>query len=401
MSTQLTAAEIDQLSKQYLVPVYARRFAVDFVGGQGATLFDSEGKNYIDCCAGIAVNSLGYNHPDLQKAASAALTLPWHFSNIFNNAPSANLAKLLVETSGFADRVHFSLCGASANEGAFKFARKYGRTRHGDHKTEILAFSNAFHGRLFGSLAATPRPHYQDSFKPLMPGVRFANFNDINSVKAQFNSNICAVIVEPIQGEGGVYAADPAFLSELRALCDQHDALLIYDEVQCGVGRTGKLWAWQHSGVAPDILTTAKPLANGLPIGAILVRDKVAEVMSAGDHASTFAGGPFICAIAHSVVEIISSKSFLQSVQDKNAYLIAKLRSANLKAIKEIRGLGLILGLQLESSAVELAQKAFENGLVAVPAGANVLRLVPPLVISEQEMDLAVERLQISFEQLL
>ena len=389
---KLSAEEIARISAEYLVPVY-RRPTLNFVRGQGATLFDDQGRDYIDFCAGIAVNVLGYANPDLLAVAHQALDEPWHYSNLFNNQPSAELAKMMVETSGFADRVHFSLCGASANEGAFKFARKYARVKHGEGKTSILSFSNAFHGRLFGSLAATPRPHYQDSFKPLMPGVRFAEYNNADSFLSQDGSDLCAVIVEPLQGEGGVHPASPDFLKALRAYCDRHDAILIYDEVQCGLGRTGNLWAWQMSGVAPDILTTAKPLANGLPIGAILVREKVAEVLGPGDHASTFAGGPFVTAIAAQVFKTVMQDGFLQAVGEKGAYIKSQIANAQPALVKEVRGEGLLIGLELTCNAPELAQRALNHGLIVVAAGPNVLRIIPPLTISSVELDLGVARL--------
>ena len=256
--------------------------------------------------AGIAVNALGYDDPGVNQAMQeAGATGMLHVSNLYHTGPNARLAALLCETS-FADKVHFSLTGADANEGAFKFARRYAREKGNEEKYHILAFSNAFHGRLFGSLAATPRPKYQDPFKPLMPGVRFAEFNDLESARAQMDENVCAIIVEPVQGEGGIYPATQEFLEGLRALADEYDALLIFDEVQCGVGRTGHLWAYQGYGVEPDILTAAKPLAGGLPIGAILMRQKVADAMHPGDHASTFAGNPFTTHVAHHVVSRIA-----------------------------------------------------------------------------------------------
>ncbi len=303
------------------------------------------------------------------------------------------LARLLVETSGFAQRVHFSLCGASANEGALKFARKYARTRHGEGKFHIVSFSNAFHGRLFGSLAATPRPKYQQAFEPLMPGVRVAEFNSLPSAAAAIQDDVCAVIVEPLQGEGGIHAATPAFLQGLRDLCDAHDALLIFDEVQCGLGRTGALWAWQDCGVAPDLLTSAKPLAGGLPMGAILMTPRVADVMAVGDHASTFAGGPFVAAVAEAVVRRISQPAFLAEVRRKGEVLKERLQEINSPHVLEVRGRGLLLGLQLDIPAGDVVKAGFEHGLVLINAGPDVLRLAPPLVITDAELDAVVERL--------
>jgi len=372
--------DIIQAEHDYLLQVYARPDLV-FTEGRGSTLYDSRGRAYLDCAAGIAVNALGYADPELTAAAQQAAAGLWHVSNLYHTAPAVRLARLLVETSGFAQRVHFSLCGASANEGAFKFARKYARARRGEGKFHIVSFSNAFHGRLFGSLAATPRPKYQQAFEPLMPGVRVAEFNDLPSAAAAIQDDVCAVIVEPLQGEGGIHAATPAFLQGLRDLCDAHDALLIFDEVQCGLGRTGTLWAWQGCGVAPDLLTSAKPLAGGLPMGAILMTQRVADVMAVGDHASTFAGGPFVAAVAEAVV------------RRKGEYLKDRLEEINSPHVLEVRGRGLLLGLQLDIPAGDVVKAGFEHGLVLINAGADVLRLAPPLIMTDAELDTVVERL--------
>jgi acetylornithine/N-succinyldiaminopimelate aminotransferase len=384
--------DIIQMEHDYLLQVYARPDIV-FTDGRGSTLYDSRGRAYLDCAAGIAVNALGYADPELTEVAQQAAAGLWHVSNLYHTAPAVRLARLLVETSGFAQRVHFSLCGASANEGAFKFARKYARTRHGEGKFHIVSFSNAFHGRLFGSLAATPRPKYQQAFEPLMPGVRVAEFNSLPSAAAAIQDDVCAVIVEPLQGEGGIHAATPVFLQGLRDLCDAHDALLIFDEVQCGLGRTGALWAWQDCGVAPDLLTSAKPLAGGLPMGAILMTPRVADVMAVGDHASTFAGGPFVAAVAEAVVRRISQPVFLAEVRRKGELLKERLQEINSPHVLEVRGRGLLLGLQLDIAAGDVVKAGFEHGLVLINAGPDVLRLAPPLVITDAELDAVVERL--------
>lgn len=376
----------------YLVQVYSRPDIV-LTGGRGSTLFDSEGQAYIDCVAGIAVNALGYGDPALTAVAQEAAAGLWHVSNLYHTAPAARLARLLVETSGFAQRVHFSLCGASANEGAFKFARKRARVRHGEGKHTIVSFSGAFHGRLFGSLAVTPRPKYQQPFEPLMPGVRVAGFNDLESATLAIQDDVCAVIVEPVQGEGGIYPATAEFLHGLRELCDAHDALLIFDEVQCGLGRTGTLWAWQGYGVAPDLLTVAKPLAGGLPMGAILMTQSVADVMAVGDHASTFAGGPFVATVAEAVVGRIANPAFLADVAAKGAYFKERLQEINSPHILEVRGQGLLLGVQLDIPANDVVKAGLANGLILVNAGPDVLRLVPPLVITRDEIDVVVDRL--------
>ncbi|MCS6825802.1 MAG: aspartate aminotransferase family protein [Caldilinea sp.] len=401
----MNAQEIIQLEQQHVLGVYARApFVLE--RGEGSTLYDTQGRAYLDCVAGIAVNALGYNDPGVMQAMQEAMTTGLlHVSNLYHTAPHARLAALLCQTS-FADKVHFCNSGAEANEGAFKFARRYGRAHGGEEKVEILAFTNAFHGRTMGALAATPRPKYQDPFKPLMPGVRFAEFNDLESARRQMDERVCAIIVEPVQGEGGVHPATPEFLAGLRALADEYDALLIYDEVQCGVGRTGSLWA--HQGYCnrgrgcvgengcpfePDILTAAKPLAGGLPIGAILMRQRVADVMQKGDHGSTFAGGPLVTHVAHHVVSRISQPDFLAAVEAKGKLLRDLIEEINSPHIQEVRGKGLMIGVELDIEAAEVIQRGYKEGLILVNAGTNVLRLVPPLVITEAEIHEVVERL--------
>lgn len=386
------------MEQQYVLGVYSRPPFV-LAGGKGSTLYDTEGKAYIDCVAGIAVNALGYDDAGVKQAIQEATsTGMFHVSNLYHTEPHARLAKFLCENS-FADKVHFSLTGADANEGAFKFARRYAREHGHEDKYNIVAFTNAFHGRLFGSLAATPRPKYQDPFKPLMPGVRFAEFNNLESARAQMDDTVCAIIVEPVQGEGGVYPATREFLAGLRALADQYDALLIYDEVQCGLGRTGNLWGYvtvsggpaaPEGVIEPDLMTLAKPLAGGLPIGAILMRQKVADTIHKGDHASTFAANPFTTHVAHHVVTRIAEPAFLSSVCEKGDYLKELLEELNSPHIKDIRGAGLLVGVEMDIEVGPIVEKAYDKGVILVSAGANVLRFVPPLVISKEELAQAV-----------
>lgn len=395
----MNAQEVIELEQSHVLGVYGRAPFV-LARGEGSTLYDTEGRAYLDCVAGIAVNALGYNDAGVAQAMSAAAaTGMLHVSNLYHTAPHARLAELLCSTS-FADKVHFCNSGAEANEGAFKFARRYGRAQGGEEKVEILAFSNAFHGRTMGALAATPRPKYQDPFKPLLPGVRFAEFNDLASARAQMDDRVCAIIVEPIQGEGGIHAATPEFLTGLRDLADEFDALLIYDEVQCGVGRTGSLWAHQSYGddadcnaFAPDILTAAKPLAAGLPIGAILMRQRVAETIHKGDHGSTFAGGPLVTSVAHHVVSRVAQPAFLAEVEAKGKLLHDLLAEINSPHIVAIRGKGLMVGVELDIEVADVVGAGYAEGLILVNAGANVLRLVPPLVITEAEIHEVVARL--------
>lgn len=403
----MDAQQVVEQEHEYVLGVYARApFVLE--RGQGSTLYDSEGRAYIDCVAGIAVNALGYADAGIQQAMTEGMQSGLlHVSNLYHTAPHAALAELLCTTS-FADKVHFCNSGAEANEGAIKFARRYGRRTGREDKTNILAFENAFHGRTLGSLAATPRPKYQDPFKPLMPGVRFARFNDLEDARRQMDDSICAILVEPIQGEGGIHVATPEFLAGLRSLADEFDALLVFDEVQCGVGRTGYLWAHQgycdrycdESNCAPgqcrfepDILTAAKPLAGGLPIGAILMRQKVAGVMQKGDHGSTFAGGPYITNVAQHVVQRVSQPAFLAEVRSKGQLLRDLLEELNSPHVVTVRGEGLMVGVELDVEAAPVIARGYDEGVLIVSAGPNVLRFVPPLVITEGEIQQVVERL--------
>ncbi len=386
--------QIIQGEHDYIVQTYKRPPFV-LVHGEGVTLYDSEGRAYTDWVAGIAVNALGYNDPGLTEAIASQLTHGMlHVSNLYHTAPHVALAKLLVETS-FADRVFFCNSGTEANEGAIKFARKVAHENGLPDKKEIITFTNGFHGRTMGALAVTPREKYQQPFTPMLPGVQVAAFNDLESVEALINAHTAAVIVEPVQGEGGINIATPEFFRGLRALCDAHDALLIFDEVQCGVGRTGTLWAHETSGVTPDILTAAKPLAGGLPIGAVMVTEKVAGALHPGDHGSTFAGGPIVTGAAKEVLERIHQPDFLAHVNEVGEYLMDRLSEINSPLIKEVRGRGLMVALELTIEAAPIIEQGYENGLLLVNAGANVLRFVPPLVVSKQHVDQLVERLTV------
>jgi acetylornithine/N-succinyldiaminopimelate aminotransferase len=320
-------------------------------------------------------------------------------SNLYHTAPHARLAQKLCESS-FADRVFFCNSGAEANEGAFKLARKWATDRHGPEKHAIVAFTGAFHGRTFAALSATPREKYQAPFRPLVPGVRIAPFNDLEGTAAVMGDDVCAVIVEPVQGEGGVHPAERRFLQGLHDLCDRHDALLIFDEVQCGLGRTGALWAYQGYGVTPDLLTAAKPLAGGLPMGAVLMTQAVAEGIHPGDHGSTFAASPLVASVAEAVLDRISAPEFLADVADKGAYLLERLEELNSPHILEIRGKGLMVGADLDIPASDVVSAGYEKGLLLVNAGPETLRLIPPLIITRDEIDMLIERLAAIFETL-
>lgn len=383
--------EIIAAEKKYLVPTYSRPSFV-LTRGEGVYVFDAEGKKYLDCAAGIAVNALGYNDPELVKAIQDAAKGLLHTSNLFYSEPQVELAKVLVEKS-FADRVFFANTGTEAMEAAIKFARKYHRERSDANRTGFVAFRGSFHGRTMGSLAATDSEKYQAPFRPLMPGVTFANFNDLDSARAAVTNETAAVIVEPVQGEGGVYPASNDFLRGLRELCDERGALLIFDEIQCGLGRTGKLWAYEYAGVKPDIMALAKPLAGGLPIGATLVTDAVATSLHVGEHGTTFGGGPFIASIAYSVFKRISDPRFLVQVQENGSYLMERLSEINSPHIKEVRGRGLMLGVELDMDAQPVLEKGYAHGLLLIKAREKVVRFVPPLIIQKTHIDELVDKL--------
>lgn len=396
-TTQTDAQAIMALEARHVVHSYARAPFV-LTHGEGVYLYDSDGKRYLDMVAGIAVNALGHGDPELAAAIAQQATRMIHVSNLYHTAPHAELAAKLCGLS-FADRVFFNNSGSEANETAIKFARKLARTRgigkkSDSGKTQIVAFTDAFHGRTMGALAATPREKYQAPFRPLMPDVVVAPFNDLEAAARLVWPGTCAVIVEPVQGEGGIHAATPEFLQLLRERCDRFEAALIFDEVQCGVGRTGTLWAYEAAGVAPDIMTLAKPLAGGLPIGAALVTEQVASVIEPGDHGSTFAGGPLVTTAAQVVLNRISQPDFLAHVREVGNYLKERLEELNSPLIREVRGRGLMLGLELTISAQDVVQAGWSHGLLLVNAGPNVVRLVPPLILEKSHVDELIDKLQ-------
>jgi len=387
----MNANELIQAQSDYLVNTYNRPNVV-FERGQGVYLYDTEGKEYLDFMSGIAVNGLGHSDPEWVAAVSSQAAQLTHVSNLFHTAPQLELARRLVENS-FADRVFFANTGSEANEGAVKFARKWAKSHFHSNKTKIVAFSGGFHGRSIGALSLTYKAHYRTPFAPLMPGVTFVDFNDLEAARLAVDDDTCAVIVEPIQGEGGVNPATAEFLQGLRALCDNHHTLLIFDEVQCGLGRTGQLWAYQNYAITPDIMTLAKPLAGGLPIGAILVTQAVADVIQPGDHGSTFAGGPLICRAAQVVFDRINQPEFLQQVVANGFYLQEKLRQLDAPQIRAVRGLGLLVGVELDTAVAPITAAAREKGLLIISAGEKVLRLAPPLIITQEQIDTAVATL--------
>lgn len=382
-----------------MVGTYGRAPVV-LVSGKGCKLYDVEGREYLDMTSGIAVNALGHCDPDWVKAVADQAHVLTHVSNVYYSVPQVELAKRLVDCS-FADRVFFTNSGAEANEAAIKFARKFQRHSNPDVKdpaTEFISFTNSFHGRTMGALALTSKEQYRTPFEPVMPGVTFVEYGNIKATQELIRrGKTAAVFVEPIQGEGGIYSATKEFLEFLRTACDDAGALLVFDEVQCGLGRTGYLWAHEAYGIFPDIMTLAKPLAGGLPIGAALVTERVASSINYGDHGSTFAGGSLVCNAALTVLEKISKPEFLASVSKKGLYLkeILQQKLGRNSHVKEIRGLGFIIGIELDVPASPLVSACRNSGLLVLTAGkGNVVRLVPPLTVTEQELRLASDILQ-------
>ncbi|MEM7111357.1 MAG: aspartate aminotransferase family protein [Chloroflexota bacterium] len=384
----MNGKEVIQNEANYVMQTYGRPEVV-FSHGEGAYLFDSEGNKFLDFTSGIAVTALGHADKAWATAVSEQAHKLIHVSNLYHTEPQASLAKRLVENS-FADRVLFCNSGAEANEGALKFARKWAKVNHSESKTKIVAFTGGFHGRTMGSLSATYKEKYRTPFGPLVPGVTFAEYNNLESAAAAIDDDTCGVIVEPLQGEGGVNPANNAFLQGLRELCDKHNAALIFDEVQCGLGRTGKLWGYEHSGVTPDIMTLAKPLAGGLPIGAVMTTQDIADAIKPGDHGSTFAAGPLVCHAANVVFDRVSQLSFLKAVEHNGAYLRHRLETMEVEDIVEVRGAGLLVGVEMKTAVNPLIAAARDKGLLVISAGENILRMAPPLIIDESHVNEAV-----------
>ena len=360
-----------------------------FVSGEGCWLVSEEGDRYLDFTSGIAVNALGYGDPAVADAIRAALDSGViHTSNLFRTRPAGELAEWLVEHS-FADRVFFCNSGAEATEGALKFARRWARAEGHDDRTDVIAFRGSFHGRTMGALAATDRPAYQAPFLPLMPGVHFASVGDVECVRALLaGGTVAAVIIEPVQVEGGVLPVPPAFLQALRGMCDEAGALLVFDEVQVGLGRTGTLWAHEQARVTPDLMTVAKPLAGGLPMGAVLLTERVAAALQPGDHGTTFGGGPLVASAALAACRKIGDPEFMAAVRRKSHDLANSLGALALSnpKVRDVRGAGMVWGLEVEGPAADVVARALEAGLLLCTAGSNVVRILPPLVASDDEL---------------
>jgi acetylornithine aminotransferase/acetylornithine/N-succinyldiaminopimelate aminotransferase len=377
-------------SARYHTPNYGRT-PICLVRGDGMRVWDSDGREYLDFTSGLAVTALGHCHPRVTGAIQEAAGTLLHVSNIFHTAPQIHLAKLLCEHS-FADRVFFCNSGAEANEAALKLARKYGKERHASDRYEVIATRDSFHGRTLATVTATGQEKYQHGFEPLMPGFKHVPYNDLKAVERAMDSRTAAVLVEPIQGEGGVNVPDDGYLPGLRKLCDEAGALLILDEVQTGVGRTGRLWAYQHSGIEPDIMTVAKALANGVPIGAMLAREDVARVLTPGSHASTFGGTPFVASVALAALSTVIGDKLPERADRFGRDLMDGLRAMARKRpiIRAVRGKGLLIGAELSQPAGPVVDACRERGLLVLTAGERVLRLAPPLIVEEQDCQRAL-----------
>ncbi|HHL2294112.1 TPA: aspartate aminotransferase family protein [Yersinia enterocolitica] len=383
---------------QVILPVYAPAQFIP-VKGKGSRVWDQQGTEYIDFAGGIAVTALGHCHPALVAALHQQGEMLWHTSNVFTNEPALRLAQKLIAAT-FAERVFFANSGGEANEAAFKLARHYAIERHSPYKTKIIAFHNAFHGRTLFTVSVGGQPKYSDGFGPKPADIIHVPFNGLAAVKAVMDDHTCAVVLEPIQGEGGITAATPEFLQGVRALCDQHKALLVFDEVQSGMGRSGKLFTYMHYGVTPDILTTAKALGGGFPVSAMLTTEEIASVMAVGTHGTTYGGNPLACAVAEAALDVINTPEVLNGIEQRHSLFVQALRDINNKyhVFSDIRGMGLLIGAELapqyHGRAREFLTAAAANGLMILNAGPDVLRLAPSLVIEQADIQLGMARLE-------
>lgn len=380
-----------QQGNQVLMNTYARQPVV-MVRGQGTRLWDLEGTEYLDFLAGIAVCNLGHAHPAVAAAVARQMQELVHVSNLYYTLPQIELAQRLVDLS-FADQVFFANSGAEANEGAIKLCRRYSQTKFGPGRYKIICATNSFHGRTLATLSATGQEKFWQGFEPLLPGFIFVPFDDLAATAAAIDEQTCAILVEPIQGEGGVKVPSPDYLPGLRRLCEEHNLLLVLDEIQVGLGRTGRLFAYEHTGIKPDIITLAKALANGLPIGALLVTAEVSQGFVPGTHASTFGGGPVVTAAALAVLDILAQPEFLAEVRSKGEYFLTGLRTLQQQhaIVKEVRGSGLILGLEIDGDGVPLVAACRERGVLINCTQGNVLRFLPPLIVSREEIDQVID----------
>ncbi|WP_150303560.1 acetylornithine transaminase [Pseudomonas saliphila] len=400
-STQVSRSDFDRV----MVPNYS---PVDMipVRGAGARVWDQQGREYVDLAGGIAVNALGHAHPALVEALTEQAGKLWHVSNVLTNEPALRLASKLIAAT-FADKVFFANSGGEANEAAFKLARRRAHDVVGPQKHEIIACTNSFHGRTLFTVSVGGQPKYSEGFGPAIEGISHVPYNDIDALRATISERTCAVVIEPIQGEGGVILASDEYLKAVRQLCDEHDALLIFDEVQTGMGRTGKLFAYMHSGVQPDILTSAKSLGGGFPIAAMLTTDRIARHFGVGTHGSTYGGNPLGCAVAERVLDIVNTSEVLEGVTERNKLLVDGLMAiaADLDVFESVRGRGLLIGAVLSPSwkgqARQIQEAAQREGLLVLQAGPDVVRLAPSLIISTQDIHEALERLRTALSALV
>lgn len=383
---------IEETEKYYL-PVFGR-YPMVMELGQGCRVWDNEGNEYVDAFAGIAVNSLGYNHPVLVKAISEQASKLMHCSNLYYTEIQAKALRVVAEATGM-DRIFFANCGAEGNEGAMKLARKYGVSK-APTKYKIISADESFHGRTFDTLAATGHDYYHVGYGPLSPGHVLVPYGDIKALEAQMDDDVCAVLLEPIQGEGGVYVPPDEYLQQVRALCDKHDALLIFDEVQTGVARTGKWFAYMHSGVKPDILTFAKGIGGGFPVAGFAVPERLAHVFKPGDHGGTFGGNPLACAAVYATLTTIKSEGLVDKVAEKGEYFKNELRKLQEKypdKVTDVRGCGLMLGMEVAGEGKPIVESCLANNVIVNCTAGNVIRIVPPLIISKEEIDIVVAAL--------
>lgn len=385
-------AIIEETEKYYL-PVFGR-YPMVMELGQGCRVWDNEGNEYVDAFAGIAVNSLGYNHPVLLKAISEQASKLMHCSNLYYTEIQAKALRVVAEATGM-DRIFFANCGAEGNEGAMKLARKYGVSK-APTKYKIISADESFHGRTFDTLAATGHDYYHVGYGPLSPGHVLVPYGDIKALEAQMDDDVCAVLLEPIQGEGGVHVPPDEYLQQVRALCDKHDALLIFDEVQTGVARTGKWFAYMHSGVKPDILTFAKGIGGGFPVAGFAVPERLAHVFKPGDHGGTFGGNPLACAAVYATLTTIKSEGLVGKVAEKGEYFKNELRKLQEKypdKVTDVRGCGLMLGMEVAGEGKPIVESCLANNVIVNCTAGNVIRIVPPLIISREEIDIVVAAL--------
>lgn len=383
---------IEETEKYYL-PVFGR-YQLVMELGQGCRVWDNEGNEYVDAFAGIAVNSLGYNHPVLVKAISEQAAKLMHCSNLYYTEIQAKALRVVAEATGM-DRIFFANCGAEGNEGAMKLARKYGVSK-APTKYKIISADESFHGRTFDTLAATGHDYYHVGYGPLSPGHVLVPYGDIKALEAQMDDDVCAVLLEPIQGEGGVHVPPDEYLQQVRALCDKHDALLIFDEVQTGVARTGKWFAYMHSGVKPDILTFAKGIGGGFPVAGFAVPERLAHVFKPGDHGGTFGGNPLACAAVYATLTTIKSEGLVDKVAEKGEYFKNELRKLQEKypdKVTDVRGCGLMLGMEVAGEGKPIVESCLANNVIVNCTAGNVIRIVPPLIISKEEIDIVVAAL--------